>query len=120
MYSFVLCAQPPSTPLLTPAIIKRNNSAKDLSQFAAEAVACNRLVAQKEEDEIREEEETERREDDDDDDDDDGAICIIRPSGQLNNGGLNFGLSPPGQSALAKRRAAMHSRGQDQCITIKA
>ncbi|XP_041475219.1 MAP kinase-interacting serine/threonine-protein kinase 1-like isoform X1 [Lytechinus variegatus] len=106
--------QPPSTPLLTPAIIKRNNSAKDLSQFAAEAVACNRLVAQKEEDEIQEEDEVNKEEDDDD------GICIIRPSGQLNNGGINFGLSPPGQSALAKRRAAMHSQGREQCITIQA
>ncbi|XP_071494396.1 MAP kinase-interacting serine/threonine-protein kinase 1-like [Diadema antillarum] len=107
--------RPPTTPLLTPAIIKRNNSAKDLSQFAAEAVACNRLVAQKEEDEIPEELESNREEEDDE-----GAICIIRPSGQLNNGGLTFGLSPPGESALAKRRAAMHSQGQDQCITITA
>ncbi|KAJ8040752.1 MAP kinase-interacting serine/threonine-protein kinase 1 [Holothuria leucospilota] len=68
--------QPPTTPLSTPAIIKRNNSAKDLCQFAAEAVACNRLVAQKEEDENT-------------------------SWGQERI----FGLSPPGESALAKRRA---------------
>lgn len=81
-YVLISFHQPPTTPLSTPAIIKRNNSAKDLCQFAAEAVACNRLVAQKEEDE---------------------------------NTGWGqdriLGLSPPGQSALAKRRANLQVGG---------
>ena len=92
----------PMTPLLTPSIIKRNNSAKDLCQFAAEAVLCNRLVAQKEE-----------QEDDLD----------ATPTNDWNmQPALPFGLSPPGESALAKRRAALHSgsNGGGICITVSS
>ncbi|KAF2900447.1 hypothetical protein ILUMI_05742 [Ignelater luminosus] len=35
-----------SIPLATPAIIKRNNSARELSQFAESAMVCNRVVLQ--------------------------------------------------------------------------
>lgn len=35
-----------ANPLPTPAIIKKNNSARELSQFAESAIACNRVVQQ--------------------------------------------------------------------------
>ena len=107
--------QAPTTPLLTPSIIKRNNSAKDLCQFAAEAVLCNRLVAQKEEDE--EEAENQQVEEDEDE------PIFIKPKGDWNTKkGKFFGLSPPGESALAKRRAALHSRSKSReiCITVSS
>ncbi|XP_038056465.1 MAP kinase-interacting serine/threonine-protein kinase 1-like isoform X2 [Patiria miniata] len=93
----------PMTPLHTPSIIKRNNSAKDLCQFAAEAVLCNRLVAQKEEQEEELSESTPTND------------WNMRPA-------LPFGLSPPGESALAKRRAALHSssNGGGICITVNS
>ncbi|XP_072023490.1 MAP kinase-interacting serine/threonine-protein kinase 1-like [Amphiura filiformis] len=108
--------QAPQTPLLTPSIMKRNNSAKDLCQFAAEAVLCNRLVAQKEEEEAVEEEEHPQEEDDED------TPIFIKPKGDWNtNKGKFFGLSPPGESALAKRRAALQSGSRDReiCITVQ-
>ncbi|XP_022101637.1 MAP kinase-interacting serine/threonine-protein kinase 1-like [Acanthaster planci] len=93
----------PMTPLHTPSVIKRNNSAKDLCQFAAEAVLCNRLVAQKEEREEEEESEA-------------------TPTNDWNMRPVPFGLSPPGESALAKRRAALHSssNGGGICITVSS
>lgn len=44
-HSWLHCASD-ANPLPTPAIIKKNNSARELSQFAESAIACNRVVQQ--------------------------------------------------------------------------
>ncbi|XP_071954099.1 MAP kinase-interacting serine/threonine-protein kinase 1-like isoform X1 [Antedon mediterranea] len=90
----------PTTPLLTPSIMKRNNSAKDLSQFAADAVAVNRMVSQYENYTSLPAIVDERSGADD-----------SPETGQSSASGKNFciRLSPPGSSSLAQRRAALRS-----------
>ncbi|XP_070562995.1 MAP kinase-interacting serine/threonine-protein kinase 1-like isoform X2 [Ptychodera flava] len=94
--------QPPTNPLSTPNVLQRNNSAKDLAQFAAEAVAYGRLVAQHQAHMSRSTEWQKIEEEDAEEDD----------------GPITFGLSPPGESALAKRRAMTKSSG-GICITVE-
>uniref|UniRef100_A0A8C1JKH8 non-specific serine/threonine protein kinase n=2 Tax=Cyprinus carpio TaxID=7962 RepID=A0A8C1JKH8_CYPCA len=66
----------PERVLQTPRVLQRNCSTKDLTQFAAEAIAFNRQLSQKEEEQ-----------------EDFGAmVCSMR-------------LSPPSNSRLARRRA---------------
>ncbi|XP_064624538.1 MAP kinase-interacting serine/threonine-protein kinase 1-like isoform X2 [Lineus longissimus] len=94
------------TPLATPRVLMRNNSTKDLEAFASDAIAVNRMVLQ--------------------------HLTISEPRGSLmrrcsRNVGSEvprlqediaeflipvptMGLSPPGESKLAKRRAQMHMR----------
>ncbi|XP_030074814.1 MAP kinase-interacting serine/threonine-protein kinase 2 isoform X1 [Microcaecilia unicolor] len=71
----------PDNTLPTPVILQRNSSAKELTTFAAEAIAVNRQLAQHEEDE-----ETGNR-----------PIIIKATS-------CSMRLSPPSESKLAKRR----------------
>uniref|UniRef100_A0A4W3GPF1 non-specific serine/threonine protein kinase n=1 Tax=Callorhinchus milii TaxID=7868 RepID=A0A4W3GPF1_CALMI len=74
----------PERRLPTPQILQRNGSTKDLTQFAAEAIAFNRQLSQHDE-EMHEEQEAIVK-----------AICSMR-------------LSPPSKSRLAKRRARTHA-----------
>ncbi|XP_077981044.1 MAP kinase-interacting serine/threonine-protein kinase 1-like isoform X2 [Glandiceps talaboti] len=94
--------QAPTNPLSTPNVLQRNNSAKDLAQFAAEAVAYGRLVAQHQEHMSMSTEWQNIVEEDEE---------SPPPS---------FGLSPPGESALAKRRAKVNNSKSSGgiCITI--
>uniref|UniRef100_A0A493TC39 MAPK interacting serine/threonine kinase 2 n=1 Tax=Anas platyrhynchos platyrhynchos TaxID=8840 RepID=A0A493TC39_ANAPP len=73
----------PDNTLPTPIILQRNSSAKELTSFAAEAIAVNRQLTQRDEDE---EEEEEAR-----------PIIIKATSWAMQ-------LSPPSESKLAKRR----------------
>ncbi|KAL2089945.1 hypothetical protein ACEWY4_014633 [Coilia grayii] len=78
----------PERGLPTPSILQRNSSTKDLTQFAADAIAFNRQLSQHEE----EEEECE---------DASVVVCSMK-------------LSPPSNSRLARRRAqsnALRARG---------
>ncbi|MBN3315572.1 MKNK2 kinase, partial [Atractosteus spatula] len=67
--------------LPTPILLQRNSSAKDLTFFAAEAVAVNRQLAQQEESETEEPR----------------PVVVAAPS-------CSVRLSPPSQSKLARRR----------------
>ncbi|XP_064186726.1 MAP kinase-interacting serine/threonine-protein kinase 1 [Anguilla rostrata] len=70
----------PERGLPTPHVLQRNSSTKDLTQFAADAIACNRQLSQH--DEERE--------------DMTAIVCSMR-------------LSPPSNSRLARRRAQTHA-----------
>ncbi|MEE6495404.1 hypothetical protein FKM82_002039 [Ascaphus truei] len=70
----------PERGLPTPLVLQRNSSTKDLTLFAAEAIALNRQLSQRDSDLIEERETIIH------------AICSMR-------------LSPPSKSRLAKRRA---------------
>ncbi|KAM4641504.1 MAP kinase-interacting serine/threonine-protein kinase 1 isoform 1-T1 [Discoglossus pictus] len=84
----------PERGLPTPLVLQRNSSTKDLTLFAAEAMALNRQLSQHDSD-LREENESIIH-----------AICSMR-------------LSPPSKSRLAKRRAqAQASKGsQAPCLS---
>ena len=51
--------------------------------------------------------------------DDDNHPIFIKPKGDWNTKKGFMGLSPPGESALAKRRAKMSSRSREICITVQ-
>ncbi|KAL8177630.1 UNVERIFIED_CONTAM: MAP kinase-interacting serine/threonine-protein kinase 2 [Gekko kuhli] len=72
----------PDNTLPTPIILQRNSSAKELTSFAAEAIAVNRQLTQHEEEAATEEPR---------------LIVIKATSGSMQ-------LSPPSESKLAKRR----------------
>ncbi|XP_031460166.1 MAP kinase-interacting serine/threonine-protein kinase 2 isoform X2 [Phasianus colchicus] len=73
----------PDNTLPTPIILQRNSSAKELTSFAAEAMAVNRQLTQRDEDEEEEEEE---------------RPIIIKAASRA------VQLSPPSESQLAQRR----------------
>ncbi|XP_057246523.1 MAP kinase-interacting serine/threonine-protein kinase 1 isoform X3 [Malurus melanocephalus] len=75
-----VCQQAPERGLPTPQVLQRNSSTKDLTLFAAEAIALNRQLSQHES-ELSAEEESAAH-----------AMCSMK-------------LSPPSKSRLAKRRA---------------
>ncbi|NWU07101.1 MKNK2 kinase, partial [Cephalopterus ornatus] len=75
----------PDNTLPTPIILQRNSSAKELTCFAAEAIAVNRQLTRHDEDEEEEAEEEAR------------PIIIKATSRAMQ-------LSPPSESKLAKRR----------------
>ncbi|XP_019356908.1 PREDICTED: MAP kinase-interacting serine/threonine-protein kinase 1 isoform X1 [Gavialis gangeticus] len=75
-----LQGQAPERGLPTPQVLQRNSSTKDLTLFAAEAIALNRQLSQHE-NELNEEQENIAQ-----------AMCSMK-------------LSPPSKSRLAKRRA---------------
>ncbi|NXG50617.1 MKNK2 kinase, partial [Psilopogon haemacephalus] len=75
----------PDNTLPTPIILQRNSSAKELTCFAAEAMAVNRQLTRRDEDEEEEAEEEARP-------------IIIRATSRA------MQLSPPSESKLAKRR----------------
>ncbi|XP_010564930.1 PREDICTED: MAP kinase-interacting serine/threonine-protein kinase 2 [Haliaeetus leucocephalus] len=75
----------PDNTLPTPIILQRNSSAKELTSFAAEAIAVNRQLTRRDEDEEEEAEEEAR------------PIIIKATSRAMQ-------LSPPSESKLAKRR----------------
>ncbi|KAF4014812.1 hypothetical protein G4228_006059 [Cervus hanglu yarkandensis] len=75
----------PENTLPTPMVLQRNSCAKDLTSFAAEAIAMNRQLAQREEDAAEEEAEQ-------------GQPVVIRATSRC------LQLSPPSQSKLAQRR----------------
>ncbi|KAE8631961.1 hypothetical protein XENTR_v10001375 [Xenopus tropicalis] len=75
----------PDNTLPTPIILQRNSSAKDLTSFAAEAIAMNRQLMEREE----EEEGTES-----------SSSCPI----VVKATSCSMQLSPPSESKLAKRR----------------
>ncbi|XP_025064083.1 MAP kinase-interacting serine/threonine-protein kinase 2 isoform X2 [Alligator sinensis] len=72
----------PDNTLPTPIILQRNSSAKELTSFAAEAIAVNRQLMQHDEDEEKEE----------------ARPIIIKATS------CSMQLSPPSESKLAKRR----------------
>nr|XP_035925859.1 MAP kinase-interacting serine/threonine-protein kinase 2 isoform X1 [Halichoerus grypus] len=74
----------PENTLPTPMVLQRNSCAKELTSFAAEAIAMNRQLAQREEDAAGEAEQ--------------GAPVVIRATSRC------LQLSPPSQSKLAQRR----------------
>ncbi|KAG8539108.1 hypothetical protein GDO81_021444 [Engystomops pustulosus] len=77
----------PERGLPTPLVLQKNSSAKDLTLFAAEAIAVNRQLSQHDSDQSEESESFIQK------------ICSMR-------------LSPPSKSRLAKRRAqALASKG---------
>ncbi|NXA55869.1 MKNK2 kinase, partial [Nothocercus julius] len=76
----------PDNTLPTPIILQRNSSAKELTTFAAEAMAVNRQLTRRDED-AEEEEEAEA-----------AAPIIIKATSWA------MQLSPPSESKLAKRR----------------
>lgn len=76
-----------NTPLPTPTLLIRNMNALDLQEFAAEAVAMNRMFS----------ESSAMNEDQNDD-----FVNNIKPR--------VFGLSPPSKSGLARRRAATSAK----------
>ncbi|XP_029473785.1 MAP kinase-interacting serine/threonine-protein kinase 1 isoform X2 [Rhinatrema bivittatum] len=78
----------PERRLPTPLALQRNGSAKDLTLFAAEAMALNRQLSQRDS-ELNEEHENLVQ-----------AVCSVR-------------LSPPSKSRLAKRRAKTHASADD-------
>uniref|UniRef100_A0A4X2LCW3 non-specific serine/threonine protein kinase n=1 Tax=Vombatus ursinus TaxID=29139 RepID=A0A4X2LCW3_VOMUR len=77
--------QAPERGLPTPQLLQRNSSTKDLTLFAAEAIALNRQLSQHEEHELGEEQEALSE-----------GLCSVR-------------LSPPSKSRLARRRAKAHA-----------
>ncbi|XP_016065229.1 PREDICTED: MAP kinase-interacting serine/threonine-protein kinase 2 isoform X2 [Miniopterus natalensis] len=74
----------PENTLPTPMVLQRNSCAKDLTSFAAEAIAMNRQLAQREEDALEEVGQ--------------GQPVVIRATSRC------LHLSPPSQSKLAQRR----------------
>ncbi|XP_075280670.1 MAP kinase-interacting serine/threonine-protein kinase 1 isoform X1 [Opisthocomus hoazin] len=76
--------QAPERGLPTPQVLQRNSSTKDLTLFAAEAIALNRQLSQHE-NELGAEQENIAH-----------AVCSMK-------------LSPPSKSRLAKRRAMTHA-----------
>ncbi|XP_011370987.2 MAP kinase-interacting serine/threonine-protein kinase 2 [Pteropus vampyrus] len=74
----------PENTLPTPMVLQRNSCAKDLTSFAAEAIAMNRQLAQREEDALEEAGQ--------------GQPVVIRAASRC------LRLSPPSQSELAQRR----------------
>ncbi|XP_068929361.1 MAP kinase-interacting serine/threonine-protein kinase 2 isoform X3 [Petaurus breviceps papuanus] len=72
----------PDNTFPTPIILQRNSSAKELTSFAAEAIAVNRQLAQREEDEEEEE----------------NRPIVIKATS------CSMQLSPPSKSKLAQRR----------------
>ncbi|XP_036168068.1 MAP kinase-interacting serine/threonine-protein kinase 2 isoform X3 [Myotis myotis] len=74
----------PENTLPTPMVLQRNSCAKDLTSFAAEAIAMNRQLAQREEDALEEVGQ--------------GQPVVIRATSRY------LHLSPPSQSQLAQRR----------------
>ncbi|XP_037360885.1 MAP kinase-interacting serine/threonine-protein kinase 2 isoform X3 [Talpa occidentalis] len=74
----------PENTLPTPMVLQRNSCAKDLTSFAAEAIAMNRQLAQREEDAAEEAGQ--------------GQPVVIRATSRC------LQLSPPSQSKLAQRR----------------
>ncbi|XP_028902616.1 MAP kinase-interacting serine/threonine-protein kinase 1 isoform X2 [Ornithorhynchus anatinus] len=74
--------QAPERGLPTPQVLQRNSSTKDLTLFAAEAIALNRQLSQHEEQEQNEEQDSFLV----------AGLCAVK-------------LSPPSKSRLAKRRA---------------
>ncbi|ELK29467.1 MAP kinase-interacting serine/threonine-protein kinase 2 [Myotis davidii] len=74
----------PENTLPTPMVLQRNSCAKDLTSFAAEAIAMNRQLAQREEDALEEVGQ--------------GQPVVIRATSRY------LHLSPPSQSKLAQRR----------------
>ncbi|NWY09268.1 MKNK1 kinase, partial [Aphelocoma coerulescens] len=76
--------QAPERGLPTPQVLQRNSSTKDLTLFAAEAIALNRQLSQHES-ELSAEQESAAH-----------AVCSMK-------------LSPPSKSRLAKRRAMAHA-----------
>ncbi|XP_065529496.1 MAP kinase-interacting serine/threonine-protein kinase 1 isoform X4 [Lathamus discolor] len=76
--------QAPERGLPTPQVLQRNSSTKDLTLFAAEAIALNRQLSQHE-NELSAEQESVAH-----------AVCSMK-------------LSPPSKSRLAKRRAMTHA-----------
>ncbi|XP_007480284.1 MAP kinase-interacting serine/threonine-protein kinase 1 isoform X1 [Monodelphis domestica] len=75
--------QAPERGLPTPQVLQRNSSTKDLTLFAAEAIALNRQLSHHEEHVLGEEALSE-------------GLCSMR-------------LSPPSKSSLARRRAEAHA-----------
>ncbi|XP_032214474.1 MAP kinase-interacting serine/threonine-protein kinase 2 isoform X2 [Mustela erminea] len=75
----------PENTLPTPMVLQRNSCAKELTSFAAEAIAVNRQLAQREEDAAAAEEGQ-------------GPPVLIRAVSRC------LQLSPPAQSKLAQRR----------------
>ncbi|XP_077929325.1 MAP kinase-interacting serine/threonine-protein kinase 1 isoform X4 [Halichoerus grypus] len=91
--------QAPERGLPTPQVLQRNSSTMDLTLFAAEAIALNRQLSQREEDELAEESESLVE-----------GLCSVR-------------LSPPCKSRLARRRAlaqAGRSGDPEPCPTPAA
>ncbi|XP_036090071.1 MAP kinase-interacting serine/threonine-protein kinase 2 isoform X2 [Rousettus aegyptiacus] len=74
----------PENTLPTPMVLQRNSCAKDLTSFAAEAIAMNRQLAQREEGALGEAGQ--------------GQPVVIRATSRC------LRLSPPSQSELAQRR----------------
>ncbi|XP_074688214.1 MAP kinase-interacting serine/threonine-protein kinase 1 isoform X2 [Strix aluco] len=74
----------PERGLPTPQVLQRNSSTKDLTLFAAEAIALNRQLSQHENELSAEQENVAH------------AVCSMK-------------LSPPSKSRLAKRRAMTHA-----------
>ncbi|XP_064430713.1 MAP kinase-interacting serine/threonine-protein kinase 2 isoform X2 [Mirounga angustirostris] len=74
----------PENTLPTPMVLQRNSCAKELTSFAAEAIAMNRQLARREEDAAEEAEQ--------------GPPVVIRATSRC------LQLSPPSQSKLAQRR----------------
>ncbi|XP_012878267.1 PREDICTED: MAP kinase-interacting serine/threonine-protein kinase 2 isoform X4 [Dipodomys ordii] len=75
----------PENTLPTPMVLQRNSCAKDLTSFAAEAIAMNRQLAQREEDAAEEAQGQ-------------GQPVVIRATSRC------LQLSPPSESKLAQRR----------------
>ncbi|XP_018327713.1 MAP kinase-interacting serine/threonine-protein kinase 2 [Agrilus planipennis] len=81
-----------NAPLATPSVIKRNNSARELSQFAESAMACKRVVLQHFSMNLD---------------------YLERPNVYSPNNNENkapFGLSPPSESLLMQRRNSARVR----------
>ncbi|XP_038616260.1 MAP kinase-interacting serine/threonine-protein kinase 1 isoform X2 [Tachyglossus aculeatus] len=90
--------QAPERGLPTPQVLQRNSSTKDLTLFAAEAIALNRQLSQHEEQEQSEEQDSFLS----------VGLCAMK-------------LSPPSKSRLAKRRAlAQASRNEGPGATDQA
>ncbi|XP_075400446.1 MAP kinase-interacting serine/threonine-protein kinase 2 isoform X1 [Tenrec ecaudatus] len=86
----------PENTLPTPMVLQRNSCAKDLTSFAAEAIAMNRQLAQREEDA-----------------DGEAGPVLIRATSRC------LQLSPPTQSQLAQRRQrASLSRGTAPVVLV--
>ncbi|KAF5306977.1 hypothetical protein FQR65_LT07200 [Abscondita terminalis] len=82
-----------SLPLATPSVIKRNNSARELSQFAESAMVCNRVVLQHFSMNLD---------------------YLERPNlYPLTSPPL--GLSPPSESRLLQRRTAAAAKSHNSC-----
>lgn len=92
---------PPSRGLYTPHIIRRNNSARDLSAFAESAMAVNRVVLQHfsmNMDLVPREEYHPNK-----------ASCKAAAAADSLDSGHMFGLSPPSESRLLQRRLQANS-----------